>query len=235
MFDYEEVSNEDCWFKNICKIRLSNETCNNITCPINQKMNDLVSHSLLSNKDKFPIVLVPDADGTDTDKFIKLKQIQKDIFNFVTTGKNLFIYSKFTGNGKSSWSKKLLLSWFKSIIFNSDFICRGLFINVTKFFNELRNNIDDKSEYISYVKELIPKVDLIVWDDIGIKTLSTWEHDILFDIINTRVEKGLSNIYTSNMSPAEIKEKLGDRLFSRIIQLSILVELNGKDKRALNK
>lgn len=235
MFDYEEVSNNDCWFKNICKIRLSNETCNNITCPINQKMNALVEHSLLSNKDKFPITLIPDADGTDKDKFMELKKIQINISDFVTSGKNLFIYSKNVGNGKSSWSKKLLLSWFKSIIFTSDFVCRGLFINVTKFFNELRNNIDDKSDYITYVKELIPKVDLVVWDDIGIKTLTTWEHDVLFDIINTRVEKGLSNIYTSNMTPIELKEKLGDRLHSRIIQLSTLIELNGKDKRALTK
>ena len=235
-FDYEEVTNDDCWFKSICKFRRTNdEVCSDIYCPINSKMNYLIEHSLLSNKDKFPVVLIPDIDGTDTDKFIQLRDIQKDIYNFVIKGQNLFIYSDITGNGKSSWAKKLLLSWFKSIIYQTDYNCKGLYLSVPKFFNELRNNIKEKSDYIEYVKDLIPKVELVVWDDIGIKALSNWEHDILFDLINTRVEKGLANIFTSNIQPNEIKERLGDRIYSRIIQLSNLIELNGKDKRGLNK
>ena len=234
-FNYDYVTNDDCWFKSICKVRLKNNSCNLIACPINDKMNELIKLSLLPKKDRFPISLVPDADGTDLDKFTQLKAIQNDILDFVSNGKNLFIYSKITGNGKSAFAKKLLLTWFKSIVFVSDFKCRGLYISVPTFFNELRNNINEKSEYIEYVKKLIPKVDLIIWDEIGIKTLSNWEHDILFDLINTRVENHLSNIYTSNIVPSEIKEKLGDRLYSRIIQTATLIELNGKDKRGLNK
>lgn len=234
MISYEEEI-EKCWFRKVCKHKDDLEYCKNNFCIPQNKMNYLCEQSYLSEKDKYPIPLVPDADGTDKDKFIELKSIQGDISNFVTAGKNLFIYSKITGNGKSAWSKKLLLSWFNSIILFTDYECRGLYINLPKFFNELKNNINQKSQYIEDIKANYAKVDLIVWDEIGIKNLGIWEHDILLDFINTRIENGKSNIYTSNMLPEEIKERMGDRLYSRIIQTSKLIELEGKDKRALSK
>lgn len=235
LFDYEDTNKGQCWFRKVCKHKDDLSFCENNFCVLNHKMNFLTTYSLLSSKDKYPIPLVPDADGTDKDKFLQLKEIQADINNFVTEGKNLFIYSKITGNGKSAWAKKLLLSWFNSIIYFSDYECRGLYINLPRFFNELKDNISNKSDYIQYVRDKIAKVDLVVWDEIGVKNLGNWEHDQLLNYINLRIEGGKSNIFTSNMIPEEIREKLGDRLYSRIIQTSQLIELKGKDKRALSK
>ena len=235
LFDYEETDKEKCWFRKVCKHKDDLGYCNENFCILNHKMNYLTTSSLLSNKDKYPIALVPDADGTDKDKFLQLKEIQADINNFVTEGKNLFIYSNITGNGKSAWAKKLLLSWFNSIIYFSDYECRGLYINLPRFFTELRNNISQKSDYIQYVNEKITKVDLVVWDEIGMKGLNNWEHEIILNFINLRIENGKSNIFTSNMNPDQIRENLGDRLYSRIVEMSRLIELTGKDKRALNK
>jgi DNA replication protein DnaC len=232
-FDFEETDKSKCWFKKVCKHKDESDFCDN--CILNHKMNFLVTYSLLSSKDKYPIPLVPDADGTDMDKFLELKSIQAEINNFVTEGKNLFIYSKITGNGKSAWAKKLLLSWFNSIVYHTDYTCRGLYVSVPRFFNESKSNISEKSDYIQYLKERITNVDLVVWDEIGVKNLTDWEHDILLNLINLRAESGLANIFTSNMTPNELKDRLGDRLYSRIIQLSTLIELNGKDKRGLNK
>ena len=45
---------------------------------------------------------------------------------------------------------------------------------------------------------------------------------------------GKSNIYTSNLDLDELKEKVGDRLFSRIANNSVNIEFFGKDKRSLN-
>ncbi|WP_300924690.1 ATP-binding protein [uncultured Clostridium sp.] len=235
LFDNEEPNKEECWFKNNCKRRKDGQLCEDNFCLLNYKMNELVTLALLSNKDKYPIALFTDADGTDKDKFIELKQIQTDIKDFVNQGKNLFIYSNITGNGKSAWAKKLLLSWFQSIIFESEFECRGLYISLPRFFSELRNNINEKSDYIQYVNQYIPKVDLIVWDEIGIKNLNNWEHEIILNFINLRIEAGKANIFTSNMNPEQIRQALGDRLYSRIVQTSKLIELKGKDKRALRK
>lgn len=232
MYDY--VENKDCWFKDICKYRQSND-CSDMACPIIHKMNSLVELSLLNNKDRFPIPLFIDSDGTDKEKFLELREIQKNIHDFVIDGKNLFIYSKIPGNGKSSWAKKLLLSWFKSIVFKTDYECRGIYISVPKLLLEFKNNISSPSEYVKKVKERIPYADLVIWDEIGVKTLTAWEHDILFDFLNTRLESGLANIYTTNQTPEELRDSLGDRLYSRIIQLSTLIEFKGKDKRGLSK
>ena len=233
-FDYE-YNPEKCWFRKVCKHKDDLEYCNNKFCLLYDKMHYLCNMALLSNKDRYPITLVPDADGTDRDKFIELKDIQLNINDFVTKGKNLLIFSKNTGNGKTSWSKKLLLAWFTNIIYFTDYTCRGLFVNVVRYFNELKNNINKSSDYIEHINTYMDKADLIVWDEIGIKNITPFEHDNLLNCINMRLENGQANIFTSNMTPEELKEKLGDRLYSRIVQSSIVIELNGMDKRALSK
>jgi len=234
LFDEEEPNKEECWFKHNCK-RKEQLGCDNSFCILNYKMNELTKLALLSNKDKYGISLVPDADGTDKDKFLELKDIQVNIKDFVNQGKNLFIYSNITGNGKSAWAKKLLISWLQSIIFESDFESRGLYISLPRFFTELRNNINQKSEYIEYVNEYITKVDLVIWDEIGIKNLNNWEHEIILNFVNLRMENNKANIFTSNMDPEQIRQALGDRLYSRIIQTCKVIEFKGKDKRALGK
>lgn len=234
VFDYNDNKNA-CWFRKACNHKDDLDYCKNNFCVLHHKMSYLCASALISDKDKYPIVLIPDADGTDVDKFTELKNIQLNINSFVKEGKNLLIYSKTTGNGKSAWAKKLLLTWFNSIIIFTDYTCRGLYINVPRFFNELKDNISNYSEYIAYIKDNILKADLVIWDEIGIKNLGNFEHDNLFNYLNLRLEDGKSNIFTSNMSPDELHEKLGDRLYSRIVQMSKLIELNGKDKRALNK
>lgn len=232
-FEYD-CNKEKCWFKAVCKYS-DKSYCKEHLCPLHHKMSYLCYYSLLSEKDKYPISLIPDADGTDLDKFIQLKEIQKNIFNFVNKGQNLLLYSANTGNGKTAWAKKLLLSYLNSIVLTSDYIPRCLFISVPKFLNELKENINKPSDYITYIKENINTVDLIIWDEIGVKNLSPWEHDLLFSYINNRIENGKSNIYTSNLVPEQLKQILGDRIYSRIIQLSTLIQFNGKDKRALMK
>ena len=48
-----------------------------------------------------------------------------------------------------------------------------------------------------------------------------------------RIDMNKSNIYTSNMRPDELKELIGDRLYSRIVKLSTEIEFKGQDKRGL--
>ena len=204
-------------------------------CVLNHKMNFLALNALLSEKDKYPVKLFPDADGTDYDKFVRIKEIQKGIKNFVNEGKNLVIYSKTTGNGKSASAKKLVLAYFASIIYESDYECKGLYISVPRFFNELKTSISKETDYISYIKENIIKADIVLWDEIGVKDITTFEHDQFLNFLNMRLENGKSNIFTSNMTPIELKTKLGDRLYSRIIQTSELIELKGMDKRGLSQ
>jgi DNA replication protein DnaC len=68
---------------------------------------------------------------------------------------------------------------------------------------------------------------LVVWDDIAIKTATTYEMENLLSIIDYRLNSGKSNIYTSNLFGSELSQRLGERLYSRIINLSEIIEFSG--------
>ena len=163
-----------------------------------------------------------------------MKKIEEGIENFVDNGQCLYIHSSTCGNGKTAWAIRMLQSYINKIWFKSDLRCRVLFVNVPRFILALKENITTPSEYVKHVQDNIETVDLVVFDEVGTKALTTFEHEHILNIINTRIDNDKSNIYTSNLSPMELREKVGDRLYSRIVNLSIDVELFGSDKRSLN-
>ena len=97
----------------------------------------------------------------------------------------------------------------------------------------LKDNISEKSDYISHIKENILDADLVIWDDIATKSATTFEHENMLSIIDTRVLNNKSNIYTSNLGCNELHSFVGDRLFSRIYRESLAIEFKGKDKRGI--
>lgn len=227
-YTYDINSKDKCWYKSIC----DHSKCGNDFCIRHYKMDCLTSMALLEGNQKYPIQLKLDADGTDRDAFYKLRDIQNDIKNFVSSGKNILIYSENTGNGKTEWTKKLLLSWFDSIWPYTDFECRGLFISMPKFMIAMRENIKEPNDYFKYINDNIIKADLVVWDEMNYKDLSQFEHDYLLSVISQRISIGKSNIFTTNYSLPIIEQRLGTRLASRIIGSCIKIEFKGKDKRS---
>ena len=225
---YNTDSKKDCWYKDIC----DKSKCGQTFCVRHYKMDSLTHMATMESKQKYPIQLKLDSDGVDREPYTQLKSIQKDITNFVNQGKNLLIYSERTGNGKTEWSKKLLLSWFDSIWPYTELECRGLFISMPRFINAMKENIGNSNEYFQYINENIIKADLVVWDEINYKDYTTFEHDYLLGIISQRLAMGKSNVYTTNYSLPIIEQKLGTRLSSRIIGSSIKVEFKGRDKRS---
>lgn len=200
------------------------------------KLDSLCKNALLTEQQMIHIDLRIDADGTDKEAFIKLKNIGENIEDFVSKGKNLLLRSSITGNGKTLWSIRLLQNYFTKIWYLSDSDeCKGLFIHVPRFLLSLKDAISEKSDYIDHIKRNVLDADLVVFDEIGTKTTTSFESENLLNIINTRINAGKSNIYTTNLRPEELKDKLGDRLYSRIFNLSTDIELFGKDKRILAK
>ena len=108
-----------------------------------------------------------------------------------------------------------------------------LFINVPRFLLSLKDNISEKSDYVQHIKENVLTCDLVIWDEIGTKSLSTFEHENVLNLVNARIDSGKSNIYTSNLTNDELHTAVGDRLYSRIVELSSDIELVGSDKRGL--
>ena len=78
------------------------------------------------------------------------------------------------------------------------------------------------------------EVPLLLVDDLGTEPLMrniTVEY--LFLLLNERMEAGLSTMVTTNLTPAQIQERYGERVCSRLFdRLSALtIKLEGKDLR----
>jgi DNA replication protein DnaC len=196
-------------------------------------MDSLYSAALMTESQKQHIVLRVDQDGTDLEQFKQLAAIEQDIVNFISSGKNLYLHSANCGCGKTSWSLRLTEAYFNKIWARSEAKCRVLFISVPRFLLALKDNITAKNSYVEYIKENVFEADLVIWDDIAAKMGSEFELTHLLNIIDNRLALGKSNIYTSNLNRQQLYTALGERLTSRIANMSIDIELFGSDKRIL--
>lgn len=165
----------------------------------------------------------------DLEPYSKLADIKADIVNFVKDGENLFICSKYTGNGKTSWALKLLLKYFDEIWAGNGFRVRGMFVNVPTLLLQLKNFSHPLCEEY---KHNLMEADLIVWDEIASTSISTYDYGNLLMFLDYRFSAGKSNIFTSNATTQEdIEKSVGAKLTSRIWNCSEVVEFRGKDRR----
>jgi DNA replication protein DnaC len=222
------TENKDCWLKDECNQKDCDSFCMRLF-----KLDYLYKEALISASQRKHVALRIDADGTDEQAFSALKNIENNIESFISQGKNLYIHSTNTGNGKSSWALRFIQTYFNRVWLKSSLRCRALFINVPRFLLSLKENISEKSDYVAHIKENILTCDIVVWDDIATKQTSIFESEHLYSMIEARIADGKSNIFTSNLTAVEMHKALGDRLYSRIVNLSQDIELKGSDKRGI--
>jgi DNA replication protein DnaC len=218
-----------CYLREVC----NGKDCQADFCLRKYKMDSLYSAALMTESQKKHITLRVDEDGTDLEQFKQLANIEKNIVKFIEEGKNLYLHSANCGNGKSSWSLRLTEAYFNKIWVRSEIKCRVLFISVPRFLLALKDDITTKNPYVAYIKENVFEADLVIWDDIAAKMGSEFELTHLLNIIDNRLALGKSNIYTSNLNRQQLYNALGERLTSRIANMSIDIELRGSDKRNL--
>ena len=229
------IEEKDCYIYNRCKKAQEGKCyhCGDSFCQKLFRIDKLFDESLLSTKQRIRLDLRLDADGTDRDEFTRLKEIEKHIEDFVSEGNNLYIHSCICGNSKTSWALRLLQAYIEKIWYKSDITCKAMFISVPRFLLALKDNISNPSEYIKHIKDNIYDCDLVVWDEIGTKAPKQFESEHLLSLINARIDNGKTNIYTSNLDSQQLRDVVGERLYSRIINLSEDIEFYGKDKRGI--
>jgi DNA replication protein DnaC len=172
-------------------------------------------------------------DEGDVEAFERLNDFKKNIVQNVSEGKNLYIWGKSTGCGKTSWACKIMGYYFRKVAFESGLENEGLYIYTPTFLEDLRNSYSNPDEDFSEVLEMLKKCKLLIIDDIGAEKVTEWVRERLVSIINTRVSGGLSTIYTSNLSPNELVSQFEERIASRVLGCSQIVEITGKDRRGI--
>lgn len=177
----------------------------------------------------YNIPLVPDR--SDMKMFEAMNDFMKDVENHVAAGDGLYIWSENAGNGKTSWACKIMSYYFRKVAFKSGLENEGLYIYLPTFLDDLRMSYDEPDPDFTELLDMLKECKLLIVDDIGAEKSSEWVNERLLSIINTRSMKGLSTIYTSNISLDELGKKMGDRIKSRIIGSTTEIHLIGQDQR----
>lgn len=136
---------------------------------------------------------------------------------------NLLIRGNY-GTGKSHMAVAITKALMKQ-----GYTC--IFIFVPKLLTKLRATYDDdtkatESELLHYLET----VDLLVLDDIGAQNATTWIHEKLAEIVDSRA--GKHTIYTTNLYKDDLLIKnVGKRIFSRMMFHTNIIDAFGNDYR----
>ena len=97
----------------------------------------------------------------------------------------------------------------------------------------LRETFNDGSEAsLSTLLDRLAAVELLHVDDVGAEQSSPWVLEQLYTIVNTRYEDGRAIVLTTNLGSIELREQIGDRTVSRLVEMcGDPVPLFGSDRR----
>ena len=75
--------------------------------------------------------------------------------------------------------------------------------------------------------------DLLILDDLGTEFSTQLSVSVVYNIINTRLLKGLSTVISTNLDLKEISETYNDRIASRIVGSYTICPFFGNDIRQI--
>lgn len=225
-----ELELRKCYARDYCKL-YKTDKCNN-ECGVYSLLRAIYLLSGIPKKYRYNIPLYPEKHDIDT--FKALQDYMLNIEDNVEEGKSIYIWSSTTGNGKTTWSTKIANYYIRKAAATGRLSNIVKYINVPAYLDKVRQSFDADSKSIEELNEQILNADLVIFDDIGAEKVSEWVQERLYTIVNYRDNELKSSIFTSNVSPTDLKIKLGDRLYSRIITSNEVYEIRGGDKRCMN-
>ncbi|MFN3605160.1 MAG: ATP-binding protein [Leptonema sp. (in: bacteria)] len=99
---------------------------------------------------------------------------------------------------------------------------------------KIRDTFNPQSEYFGEgrkIEEELANVPVLVIDDFGVQKESPWVNNVLYDLIDSRYEKDLLTILTSNEPMESWKEISNGRVYSRLKEMCLEIHLDAEDYR----
>ena len=197
-----------------------------------KKLNNLFELSGLPKKYFEPQHLVKRE--VDADCWDWLEDVRNNIVEKVQSGLNIVITSTIVGNGKTSWAVRLLQRYLAETALDGRMVEKGMFVVSAQLLTEFGdyNYFQTMKEFLERFEKL-KTCDLLVIDEIGGGSLTKASYPYLYDLVNYRVDNNLSTIYTTNYTDEEVINLLGQRLYSRIYDTSVVLEFEASNVRGL--
>ena len=180
------------------------------------------------NFDRFDATLAPEADG-QRDRLVKARNLcQRYADDFPDTEYRNILLCGAGGLGKTF----LLNCVFERVVSRG-----GSAVRITAFrmFEAMRRQHVGNDENYNGFSELI-EAPLLLIDDLGTEPMMrniTVEY--LFTLLNERIAGNRHTVVATNLTPAQLKERYGERVASRLLDRSrcCMIRLEGKDLRSL--
>lgn len=93
-----------------------------------------------------------------------------------------------------------------------------------------RHGVDPEAEF-----DAVAHATVLVLDDLGAAKHSDWVEEVNYRLINHRYEHSRPTLLTSNFLAKDLGERLGDRVASRLSEMTTRVVLEGPDRRRTQK
>jgi len=147
-------------------------------------------------------------------------------------GKSWFLWGKY-GVGKTG----LAVGYARMCCFEEHY--QIIFRSVPDLLSELRSTYGRNNEHEITEADVIVQytdVELLVLDDLGAEQVKNqdWVADRLYQIVGTRHAEERPTVFTSNLSPQEVGDRIGERITWRIVEMvgkDNIVEVTGPNLR----
>ena len=155
---------------------------------------------------------------------LKLAKAYAD--NFASRRGNLLLIGT-TGTGKTHISTAIA----KAIISQGFDV---LYDSVQNIVNDFERDKFKSGYNAEQTSDKYNECDLLIIDDLGAEFVTQFSISALYNLINTRQNKGLSTIISTNLSAGELAGKYEGRIYSRIIGADYTVlRFEGDDRRIM--
>ena len=172
------------------------------------------------------------SDEMDTSARVVPRQIMSDIYafcqkyaeNFTPQMKGIFMVGE-TGLGKTHLS----LAIAKKVIEKEYTVAYG---SVQDFLRTIEAEHFGRAENNDTLNALL-EVDLLILDDLGAEFISQFNLSAVYNLINTRCNRGKPTIINTNLTSKELEDRYSRRLVSRLFSLLTYLRFVGKDIRQI--